>query len=299
MAVIAQPREVAYVTAGRLLDELVDHYERFCIERRFPFERHLTLSTPPPGRPDDTLFLVAGMQRYRERFRDPTHVGTVCNVQRVLRVDDLDNIGAGTHHLSFDMLGMFSFRELTVPTVVELWWRWLGEIGVRPEVVTVHPDRVGWSELHVPHGPQIRVDPGCTWSDGDITGYCTEFFVDGVEIGNIVNPMGDCIDVGFGLDRLVGVLGEPMPPPEEILREAVVRLLDGGFLPGSKRQGYVLRRLLRRLVREGISLDHPVFRREVERQQRLRERYLRLRPHHPDASPQWWWETHGIDVNEV
>lgn len=280
---------MTYDTAGRLLDD----YQRFCLERGFPFERHRSLLSPD----DTTLFCIAGMQRYKALFRDRSHQGTVCNVQRCLRLDDLSELGDGHHWLSFDMLGMFSFRQLKLEQVVELWWEWLHRTGIHPDTVTVHPDRLEWSALHRDQGPRVQVDEGCTWSDGDITGYCTEFYVDGLEIGNIVNPGGDCIDVGFGLDRLGFVLGDPAPQPEQALRETVLQLLQCGILPGNKRQSYVLRRLMRQMVRQGIALDHPVYAREIERQRVIRERYQRLRERHPDQSPEWWWRTHGIDVS--
>ncbi|MCB9700084.1 MAG: hypothetical protein H6738_25070 [Alphaproteobacteria bacterium] len=286
-----RPWEVDYATAGRLLGD----FESFCTERGLPFERHLTL-TPPD---DTTLFCIAGMQRYKRLFRDPGHRGTLGNVQRCLRLDDLDELGDGLHWLSFDMLGLFSFREWSVERTIGFWWSWLDRIGVRPDVVTVHPSRREWGRWHERPGVEVRTDDDCSWGDGGITGFCTELFVDGLEIGNIVNPLGTCIDVGFGLDRLCLVLGEPPPTPDEALREAVVRLLDSGYMPSNKRQGYVLRRLLRLMVRRGVPLDHPVWEDERRRQERTRDRYHQLLPHHPDRSPEWWWETHGIDVSEV
>ena len=49
----------------------------------------------------------------------------------------------------------------------------------------------------------------------------------------------------------------------------------------------------------GGTLDHPFFDEEVERQKRLRANYLRLRDRHSDKSPEWWFDTHGIDVAEM
>jgi alanyl-tRNA synthetase len=280
---------LTYDNAGRLLED----YERFCHERGLPFEQHLSLEPPD----DTTLFCTAGMQRYKTLFRDRTHQGTVCNVQRCLRLSDLDEIEDGRHWLSFDMLGMFSFRQLMLGETIDLWWEWLGRVGIRPEVVTVHPDRSEWERYHRPYDVEVRLDSGCTWSDGEVAGYCTEFYVGEVEIGNIVQPLGDCIDVGFGLDRLGVLLGDRPPDPDEVLQQAVQRLLDSGYRPGPRRQGYVLRRLVRQLVRRGQKMTHPVWEQEVQRQQRLQERYQKLLEHHPDKPPEWWWETHGIEVD--
>jgi hypothetical protein len=40
-------------------------------------------------------------------------------------------------------------------------------------------------------------------------GYCTEFYHNGVEIGNIVNTMDKFIDVGFGYSRLDAIVNNP------------------------------------------------------------------------------------------
>ena len=49
----------------------------------------------------------------------------------------------------------------------------------------------------------------------------------------------------------------------------------------------------------GGTLDHPYFEQEVERQERLRSKYLRLREKYPDMTAQWWFDTHGIDVTDM
>ncbi len=49
----------------------------------------------------------------------------------------------------------------------------------------------------------------------------------------------------------------------------------------------------------GGTLDHPFFAEEVERQGRLQAKYLRLRDRHSDRSPEWWFDTHGIDLSEM
>ncbi|MBX2800799.1 MAG: hypothetical protein KTR31_24165 [Myxococcales bacterium] len=279
-----------YVTAGSLLDE----FRSFCDDQAVPFEAHRTLHPPD----DTTLFCIAGMQRYKALFRDVHHRGTVANVQRCLRVEDLEEVGDGLHWLSFDMLGLFSFREMTIRQAIDWWMAFLSRIGITPDVVTVHPDRGHWTPYYDPHGVPVQLDEDCRWSDGDIVGYCTEFFVGDTEIGNIVNPLGTCIDVGFGLDRLALVLGDPIPSTEELWRRAVLQVLDDGVRPSNKGAGYVLRRMLRHMVRRAIPLDHPEWTRESERQERARQRYRRLLPKHPHQPPEWWWDTHGIDVKD-
>ncbi len=57
--------------------------------------------------------------------------------------------------------------------------------------------------------------------------------------------------------------------------------------------------LLRQLWVSGGSLDHRSFHDEVERQKRLRERYKRLKPQYPDKPPEWWFDTHDIEIADM
>ena len=95
------------------------------------------------------------------------------------------------------------------------------------------------------------------------------------------------------------VLGEPTPSPEIIIEDAIRAMLNSGFKPGNKAQGYALRRLLRLLWKRGGSMDHLVFHTEVERQERLKKTFERLRMKNLDKSAEWWFDTHGIDVSEM
>jgi alanyl-tRNA synthetase len=239
------------------------------------------------------------MQQFKARFKDPGYRGTEANIQACLRINDLDEIGDGVHLLDFDMMGLFSFREMSLGEAIDFWFDFLGEIGLPPDTVTVHPDRLdAWRPLYAGRNVTIRADGDCMWSDGEIGGYCTEFYLRGVEIGNIVNTGGDCIDVGFGLDRLLLFLGEPPASDVDALRRAVLKIIDSGYRPGGKRQGYVLRKLLRELARRGASVDHPVFREELERQERLKAKFARLWERHADKPAAWWFDTHGIDLGD-
>jgi|APThiThiocy_cv2_1041547.scaffolds.fasta_scaffold00086_78 alanyl-tRNA synthetase len=285
-------KEVAYVIAGRLIQQ----YQDFCLFRGIKFTRIDSV------RPHDhtTLFCSAGMQQYKPLFLDLSHIGTVANSQACLRMGDLDEIGDGTHFLQFTMLGLFSFREMTVGDAIDFWLEFLATLGLLPDHVTIHPDRLEeWAPLYRGHIP-IVTDDECTWSDGNITGYCTEFYKDGIEIGNIVNPLGTCIDVGFGAERLDMIVnGTPPADALSTLCDTVMTIVECGYKPGNKEQSYVLRKLLRRIHVMGGTLDHPYFEQEVERQERLRSKYLRLREKYPDMTAQWWFDTHGIDVTDM
>lgn len=284
--------EVVYVSAGRLTRE----FETYCSDRGIHFS--LDTSVRPPD--DTTLFTTSGMQRHKPLFCDPEHTGTLANVQTCLRLNDLDEIGDATHYLSFRMIGLFSFRQLSLQDAIDFWLGFLDRIGLPPDHVTIHPDKLDeWSPLYRGRVP-IVADPECRWSDGSIEGYCTEFYVQGVEVGNIVNPLGTCIDAGFGLERLAGLIeGTSAPGRVPILLDAVETITASGYRPGPQRQGYLLRKLLRLLGGLAPELDHPLVQAEIGRQRRCIERYRRLQPRNLDKSPEWWWDTHGIDVSEV
>jgi alanyl-tRNA synthetase len=283
-------KEVAYVTAGRLNQE----YQNYCLSRGIAFSR--IESVRPHD--DTTLFCSAGMQQYKPLFSSPSHMGTVANSQACLRMGDLEEIGDGTHFLYFTMLGLFSFREMTVGEAIDFWLGFLGSLGLTPDHATIHPDKVDeWSPLYSGRVPIIS-DPECTWSDGNVTGYCTEFYRDGIEIGNIVNPLGTCIDVGFGLERLDMLInGTPPESALETLVSTAMMIIRSGYVPGNKEQGYVLRKLLRRIQIMGGKVDHHFFAEEADRQKRIAEKFERLRHKHPDKSKEWWFDTHGIDID--
>jgi alanyl-tRNA synthetase len=280
-------KEVAYVIAGRI----IQGYQEFTKTKGIEFSEIRSIQ------PYDstTLFCVAGMQQYKPFFPDKNVVGTISNSQSCMRLDDLDEIGDGTHSLHFEMLGLFSFRQMTLQESIDFWREFLSGIGIRPDFVTIHPDKLHeWTPLYRGQVP-IKPDPECTWSDGNVSGYCTEFYKDGIEIGNIVNPLGDCIDCGFGLGRLVTVSGGEQPTDRmSVLTEGVLKLIESGYSPGNKGQGYVLRKLLRIVREEGGSINHPFFQDEIQRQERLKTLYERLKPKNMDKSPEWWFDTHGI-----
>ncbi len=131
-----------------------------------------------------------------------------------------------------------------------------------------------------------------------MTGYCTEFYSDGIEIGNIVNPGGNCIDCGFGLERLAMIKTGRKANEVETLQNAIWMLINSDYFPTNKNQGYVLRKLLRRLYRLGGSIQHIFFENEVKRQQRLDNIWQNLREKHTDKDAAWWMDTHGIDIND-
>src|SRR5476651_853714 len=280
------------------LDDLLSRYETHCRGHNLLFERHRSVLSPDPS----TLFTTSGMQKRKKQFSDlglSRH--TVSDIQTCFRTVDLDEIDDGVHGIRFQMLGLFSFRDWALLQGMRFWLDFVRSVGVEPTSFTVHPDRMEqvkplWDSLGV--GDRVRPDPECIWSDGEIGGYSTEFYVGDLEIGNIVNPLGDCLDCGFGLERIGMCLGlVPQRGPIETLVEGCETLFSEGVLPGPKTQSFVFRKLLGELIRRGGHWDNPLFEQEKERGKKLLDRYERLLRKHPGQSPQWWRETHGIDLD--
>jgi hypothetical protein len=257
------------------------------------------LSVLPPD--TSTLFVTSGMQKHKSKFTDSSWQGqTLGDVQRCLRLHDLEEIDDGRHGLVFHMLGLFSFDHWTVPQGLALVHDFYRRCGVPLTHVTVHPDNlVEWSIWHEPYGLPVVADPDCRWSDGQMGGYCTEFYVGELEVGNIVNPLGNCLDIGLGLERISQSLGELPLSGLEQLRTTLDCLLDDGVKPGPKRQGYVVRRLVREWLRRDPLGKHVWLENERQRQHRQWRLYQRWQPKVGERSPQWWWDTHGVRVEEL
>ena len=249
-----------------------------------------------------TLFCPAGMQQFKSKFSDLNYKGTISNIQPCIRLNDIDEIGDGTHLLYFNMIGLFSFREKTVQEMIHFWMEFLNRIGIKPDYVTIHPDKIiEWSPYYSDYNIPIKWDDQCKWTDGEIGGYCTEFYKDNVEIGNIVNPLGDCIDVGFGLERLELVLGGEKQTKYEILKETVLKIIESEIKPSHTGSGYVLKKLLGILYKNGVEIDHDFYREEVKRQERNISKYNKLKDKekNKNKSKEWWWDTHGIDLDLI
>jgi alanyl-tRNA synthetase len=224
------------------------------------------------------------MQQFKSNYKDLNCRGTLSNVQSCLRLNDIDEIGDGSHLLYFNMIGLFSFRELTVPQTIDLWMDFLNRIGIKPDYITIHPDKEDWRDWYKNYDVEVRYDEGCKWSDGEIGGYCTEFYKNDIEIGNIVNTSGDCIDVGFGLERLELILTGKTKTKEETIKETVMKIIESGFKPSYVKQGYILRKLLRICYKEGIRIEHSFFDDEVKRQERNISKWNKLKEKHKDKS---------------
>jgi len=279
--------------AGRPL--VTEEYKSYCDVKKIKFQ----IDSDIKSYDDTTLFCPAGMQQFKSNFKDENYKGTISNIQSCLRLNDIDEIGDGTHLLYFNMIGFFSFREWTVPQTIDYWMEFLNKIGIVPDYVTIHPDKPEWSEWYQKWNVKVVIDEECVWSDGEIGGYCTEFYKNDIEIGNIVNPLGTCIDVGFGLERLDMILDGVGKTKDETLIETINKMIESGFKPGNTKQDYILRKLLRLSHKNKIEINHKFYEDEVLRQEKLLKKWDKLKDKHKDKPKEWWFDTHGIDLDLI
>jgi alanyl-tRNA synthetase len=239
------------------------------------------------------------MQHFKNQYSDPGFKGSFANIQSCLRTDDLSEINDGNHLLYFEMIGLFSFRSLSLEFSIEFFREFLRRLNIVPDYVTVHPNKSDWKQFYL--DLPVKEDLDCIWSDGgEIGGYCTEFYYQDLEIGNIVNPLGDCLDVGFGLDRLIMVLSKDYVSTEEtVLRNTIVKLLESGLKPSGKKHGYILKKLIKQYIKlEKEDINYPEYFKEKQNLEKIRKLVERIYLRNKDKTDQWWRDTHGIDIKE-
>lgn len=78
-----------------------------------------------------------------------------------------------------------------------------------------------------------------------------------------------------------------------------IKIIESGYAPSNLKQGYVLRKILREIYKCGSTLDHEYFTDEIKRQDKILDKYNILKNKHVNKSKQWWYETHGIDLDEI
>jgi alanyl-tRNA synthetase len=253
------------------------------------------------------------MQKFKDRFKEPD--GKVNgSVQTCIRTNDLDLIGDGSHLSSFEMVGNFSFGGLPYEHSINLWHSILVDLGWQEKVIIhVHPSRADHKTIWEKLNYKIQDDEECQWTDGEIGGNCCEVYLDGLEIGNLVNPLGHSTDVGFGYERMVQVFEGKKRVDETslfyeefhpVIRDhyrTLVIMKKNGILPGNKGREYVCRRLLRRCLRISTflpGLTDWVIQEQTMLEQRL-ETAKKLWKKHKYKPSDFWWETCGLLPFEV
>lgn len=243
------------------------------------------------------------MQQFKEKFNNPNYRDTFVNVQRCFRSTDLEEIGDDTHLLTFDMIGLFSFRQWDIPQTIKFFLEFLNRLNLVPDTVTIHPDKFDdWKSFYKDYNFKIKKDNDCLWTDGNIGGYSTEFYINEVEIGNIVNTLGTCIDVGFGLERLLLVSDSLKPLKKlEVLEKTCMELIDNGISVGDFKESYILKKLIVLSIKEGSKIKHPLFKDQIEKMIGNYKNYLRTKkkPKFKDKDSFYWKNTFGIDEDNL
>lgn len=274
-------------------------YGDFCNENQLNFHVNNSILSPD----NTTLFCTSGMHHFKNKFSDISYQSTFSNIQSCLRLNDLDEIGDGTHYLIFHMLGLFSFRQWTVPKTIDFWMSFLEHINLSPHYVTIHPDKYhDWKHFYSNYKVDIKEDVECKWSDGNIGGYCTEFYYNDVEIGNIVNTLDTCIDVGFGGERILNLKNMlNFLDKKEILIETINSLIKENVELSNNQHGYILKKLIINLIYERGYVDHPYYHQLYSQQKNKWIFYLKNKDKNKfkEKNNAWWLDTHGVNLSKV
>lgn len=292
--------------------DILKEFEIHCTNYNISYQLHDNVKSYD----DSTYFCPAGVQRLmpileKVKDDDETSYPTEGYCQDCIRTNDLEELGDGTHAIHFKMLGLFSLTW-SMKQTVEFWMSFMDKIGLKIDVIAVHPDKLDWiNSLHLDYHDKVTfmIDPTCTWAIGDDElSYCTEFYYNGVEVGNIVNTYGKAIDVGFGFDRIDNIVNKRESESKtQLLINAVAKLLQE-FKPGPKKAPYVVRKLIRRLIPlvdlEELKFSLPeahmeLIVKEDNRVKHMQKRFWELLDKNKDKDAAWWKGTHGIDLDEM
>lgn len=217
-----------------------------------------------------TLFTIAGVQNFGSINDDILGKGKYMNVQPCLRMDDINSISNKNtcHHVLFNMFGLFDYYATDTGMYFDLFIDLLDnllpydssiDVKVHPKLfsdlsTTSEHDFKAYCVRSKCNRYYISKDEGMVWKvkDSETEGYCIEFYVDDIEILNMVfTPIGNhyFMDVGVGLERLNFVVNEESATTKEKLLAPISALLEEGVTSSNKKHGYVLRKLIRMYLR--------------------------------------------------
>jgi len=228
------------------------------------------------------------------------------SIQKCIRTSNIEEVGDGRHLTFFEMLGNFSFGGYGKKEAIEYAYEFITKVmGLKIDYVTVFEGESESEEIWKAIDPSLVIKKcgkednfwGPTGEEGPC-GPTTEIYINGIEIWNIVfnelyqdkakkltklPKLG--IDTGMGLERLAMVsqgvatvfdtdlfdfAHYPQTKEARIVADhtrAINALLEEGLKPSNKDQGYVLRRLIRRVLVHSskIPIESEVLREEEAR----------------------------------
>ncbi len=266
--------------------------------------------------PDDgsTLFICSGMQDFKQRFID-ANGSKMATCQTCIRTNDIELVGDGIHFTSFSMIGNFSFGVTPFEESVSMWSDILFELGIYRPIIHIHPKASEHHRMWSSRGYETVFDQSCEWTDGNIGGKCCEIFKDGIELGNLVNTLGHSTDVGFGFERLVAASNGGIPVDQidmfdqrmsKIARDHIRTLCifyDNAILPGAKGRNSICKKLIRRIIDDQTIIVPEVLQPWFDAERILLDKRLAILNSkfnkYKDKSSKWWFETYGIEENEL
>jgi len=256
---------------------------------------------------DTTLFICSGMQEFKKRFLS-RKAGKKSTLQSCIRTPDLDLVGDGSHLTSFQMLGNFGFNTNDYEVVCLTWLDYINQLGISPTHITAHPNS---NYKFFKDKIDIVLSDDNVWSDGSIGGNCIEFYVNDLEIGNLVNPLGHSVDVGFGLERLVQIIekkshiedtslfDQTLPIGVRDLQRTLELLFRNSVYPGAKGRNSVCRYLLRKYMELG-GTDFQDWIREEEKLLSRKKSLLEKKKSIFHTKPyDYWYQTYGITQKDI
>lgn len=247
-------------------DEIRQAFIDFFVERGHTHVESLGLVPTDPS--ITTLFTIAGMQQMIPYFlgREEPPNRRMVTVQRVLRTNDIENVGDDTHLTFLEMLGNFSVGDYFKREAIQFTWDFLtGSVGIPAErwwatiypgdevarqawlAAGMEPDRIGetednwWSqgtvgpagtdsEANYDRGEEYGAGPDCRPENE-----CERF----VETWNNVfmeffdgedgerQPLPWAnIDTGMGFERLVAIVQGKQSPYETDLFQPIIRAVE-------------------------------------------------------------------------
>lgn len=279
--------------------------------------KRLPSSSLLPENDPTVLFTTAGMQQFKRFYLFPEEAPAtrITTCQKCVRTGDIDEVGDETHLTFFEMLGNFTFgypeknESYFKKESIEWAWEFLTEeLEIEKSRIYatyfkgengVPADSESLEILKTIDGLEDIREQGFEdnfWSlgtEGSPGGPTVEFYVDGVEVWNLVfnefvmkNGVYEPsdlkgVDTGMGLERLAVMMQgkqdvyqtDDFIPVVESLKQlkekedesgervildhvrSAVFIINDGAEPLNKGQGYILRRLIRRAVVKARNLN--------------------------------------------
>ena len=253
------------------------------------------------------------MQTVKHRFHTKD-LGRHSSLQSCIRTDDIDLVGDGTHLTSFEMLGNFSFGNNDYKESIYMWNQIIHDMDIPVDYITCHPTQSILGDIWVDLGYTVKDDLDCVWSDGEIGGYCCEVYSGDLEICNLVNPMGDCVDVGFGLERLIQIIEKQNRVDDtslfDISKTPIVRdhiktidlLISNGIFPGGKGRNWICKKIVRNLIPYKDEVKNNIkilIEKEIYHISEKQTKLQKFKDEFCNENWDYWWNTHGLSKEEI